>query len=197
MDDKSLGMLDFPKIKEILAEYASFSASRDLVKELKPLTDYNRITLLLKQTAEARHLLLLNEAYTVGSTIDIRSKVRLAALEGILDPPSLMEIKQTLAALYELRRHLKSIAEDCPLLWSIAEGIAELNQIEKDIAACLGPDGEILDTASPPSPISAPSFVIPAGRYWRNCKTSSKRRAAQAICRKTLSPNVKDVMSSS
>ena len=149
MDDKSLEMLDFPKIKEILADYTSFSASRDLAKELKPLTDYNRITLLLKQTAEARHLLLLNEAYTVGSTIDIRNKVRLAALEGVLDAPSLMEIKQTLAALHELRRYLKSIAEDCQLLWSIAEGIADLIQIEKDIAACMGPDGEILDTASP------------------------------------------------
>jgi DNA mismatch repair protein MutS2 len=149
MDDKSLEMLDFPKIKEILADYTSFSASRDLAKALKPLTDYNHITLLLKQTAEARHLLSLNEAYTVGSTIDIRNKARLASLEGILDPASLMEILQTLTALHELRRHLKSIAEDCPLLWSIAEGIADLPQVEKHIAACLGPDGEILDTASP------------------------------------------------
>ena len=79
----------------------------------------------------------------------IPSAIHLAALEGILDPPSLMEIKQTLGALHDLRRHLKSIEEDCPLLWSIAEGIAELDHVEKEIASCLGPDGEILDTASP------------------------------------------------
>jgi len=60
-----------------------------------------------------------------------------------------LEIQQTLTALHDLRRYLKNIAEECPLLWSIAEGIAELQQVEKDIAACLGPDGEILDSASP------------------------------------------------
>jgi hypothetical protein len=37
MDEKSLAMLEFPHIREILAEYTSFSASRDLALSLKPL----------------------------------------------------------------------------------------------------------------------------------------------------------------
>ena len=149
MDDKSLEMLEFPRIREILAGYTSFSASRELAMSLRPLYDYDHISLLLRQTAEARQLLRLDRGFSVGSALDIRNKVKLAALEGILDPPSLLEIQQTLAALHDLRRYLKSISEDFPLLWSIAEGIAELHQIEKDIAACLDPAGEVLDTASP------------------------------------------------
>ncbi|OGN99830.1 MAG: hypothetical protein A2Y90_02230 [Chloroflexi bacterium RBG_13_52_12] len=149
MDDKSLEMLEFPRIREILAGYTSFSASREMAMSLKPLFDYDRISLLLRQTAEARLLLSLDKGFSIGSALDIRNKTKLAALEGILDPLSLLEVQQTLAALHELRRYLKSIAEDCPLLWNIAEGIAELHQIEKDIAACLDPAGEVLDTASP------------------------------------------------
>ena len=80
---------------------------------------------------------------------DVRDKARLAGLEGILEPLSLLEVQQTLAALHELRRYLKSIAADYPLLWSIVEGITELHQIEKDIESCLDPAGEVLDTASP------------------------------------------------
>ena len=149
MDDKSLGMLDFPKIKELLAGYTGFSASREMALALTPLFDYDRVTLLLKLSSEARLLFSENKGYTIGSTLDIRDKAKLAALEGVLDPPSLMEVQQTLNALHELRRYLKSIAEECPLIWSIAEGIADLQQVEKDIAACLSPDGEVLDTASP------------------------------------------------
>jgi DNA mismatch repair protein MutS2 len=149
MDDKSLEMLEFPRIREILAEYTSFSASRELAMTLKPLHDYEQISLLLRQTAEARQLLSLDRGFSIGSALDIREKVRLAALEGVLDPPSLLEIRQTLAALHELRRYLKSISEDFPLLWNIAEGIVELKQIEKDIADCIDPAGEVLDTASP------------------------------------------------
>ncbi|MHB8104498.1 MAG: endonuclease MutS2 [Dehalococcoidales bacterium] len=149
MDNKSLEMLEFPKIREILAEYTSFSASSELVMKLMPLQDYGRISLLLQQTAEARQLLALDRGFSVGSAHDIRDKAKLAALEGILDPLSLLEIQQTLNALHDLRRYLKSLAADFPLLWNIAEGIVELHQIEKDISACLDPAGEVLDTASP------------------------------------------------
>ncbi len=149
MDSKSLEMLEFPRIREILAGYTSFSASRELAAALMPQMDFEKISLLLRQTAEARQLLALDRGFSIGSVTDIRDKAKLAALEGILGPLSLLEIQQTLAALHELRRYLKSVSADFPLLWSIAENIVELRQIEKDIAACLDPAGEVLDTASP------------------------------------------------
>ena len=149
MDAKSLEMIDFPKIRELVAGYASFSASRDMALALEPLLNFEVIGLLQKQTAEVRHLLETDKGFAIGAVTDVRGKARLAALEGVLDPASLMEIQQTLAAFHDLRRYLKSIQEECPLVWSIAEGIADLQQVEKDIASCLGPDGEILDSASP------------------------------------------------
>ena len=149
MDNKSLEMLEFPRIREILAGYTSFSASRALAAALAPQQEYEKIARLLNQTAEARRLLASDRGFSIGSVTDIRDKARLAALEGILDPLSLLEVQQTLAALHELRRYLKTIAADFPLLWSIAGGIVELRQIEKDILACLDPAGEVLDTASP------------------------------------------------
>ncbi len=149
MDDKSLEMLEFPKIREILAEYTSFSASRELAMSLMPLQDYGRISLLLQQSAEARELLELDKGFSIGSAHDIRDKVKLATLEGVLDPLSLLEVQQTLNALHDLRRYLKSISQEFPLIWNIAEGVADLQQIEKDITTCIDPAGEVLDSASP------------------------------------------------
>ncbi len=149
MDDKSLEMLEFNKIREILAGYTSFSASRELAAALRPGQDWDCITHLLRQTAEARQLLILERGFSIGSVTDIREKANLASMEGILDNLSLLEIQQALAALHELRGSLKELDKDFPLLWDVAGEIVELRQIEKDIGSCLDPAGEVLDTASP------------------------------------------------
>jgi DNA mismatch repair protein MutS2 len=149
MDDKSLEILEFLKIREILTGYTSFSASRDLAEALTPRQDYEQITLLLKQTAEARQLLNLDRGFAIGSVLDIREKAKLAAREGTLDTESLLEVQQTLAALHEVCRYFQEISGDFPLIWEIVGGIVELKQIEKDIGSCIDPAGEVLDTASP------------------------------------------------
>jgi DNA mismatch repair protein MutS2 len=149
MDDKSLEMLEFPRIREILAGFTSFSASRELATTLEPRHDYEQLSLLLRQTGEARQLISLDQGFSIGGVLDIREAAKMAALESVLEPETLLEIQQTLASLHQLRSSLKEISGDFPLLWNIAEGIVELRQIEKDIASCLDSSGEVLDTASP------------------------------------------------
>ena len=149
MDEKSLEILEFPVIREILSGFTSFSASRQLALELTPLTDYETISRLLEQSAEARHLLVLEPGLSIGSTSDVREEVGMAALGRILDTGNLVEIQRTLAALRRLRDSLEKLSEQFPLLWGVAEGITRLPGIEKNITGCLSENGEVLDTASP------------------------------------------------
>jgi DNA mismatch repair protein MutS2 len=149
MDDKSLEMLEFPRIREILAGFTSFSASYELATSLKPRRDHEQISLWLRQVSEACQLLSLDQGFSIGGVVDVREAVRMAALDSILEPQSLLEIQQTLASLHQLRSSLGKLSGDFPLLWDIAGGIVELRQIEKDIAGCLDVSGEVLDTASP------------------------------------------------
>ncbi len=149
MDEKSLEILEFPQIISVLAGYASFSASRELAFELKPLADYEQIALRLGQSAEARHLLALEPGFSIGGVTDIREVVRIASLEGILEPMSLVEIQQALAAMRQTRSHLRTMSEELPRLWDIAKDITELRQMEKEIARCISPNGDVLDRASP------------------------------------------------
>ena len=149
MDEKSLEILEFPQIITTLAGYTSFSASRELAFKLKPLTDYDRIALLLGQSAEARHFLAMEQGFSIGGVSDIREAVWIASLEGILEPKSLVEIQQTLAAMRQTRSNLSKMSAELPLLWDIAKDIAELRQVEKELARCISPNGEVLDRASP------------------------------------------------
>jgi len=148
MDSKSLEILEFPQIREILAGFTSFSASRGLASSLEPLVDPEQITRLLKHSAEARGLLSLDPGFSIGNVTDIREMARLASLGKILEPENLMEIQQTLSSIYHLRRNLAGIADDFPRLWDIAGGLVDLKHIAREIAGCLGPAGEVLDTAS-------------------------------------------------
>jgi DNA mismatch repair protein MutS2 len=149
MDDKSLEMLEFPRIREILGSYTTSPVSYELAIGLRPLVEYERISLLLKQTAEARSLLKLDKGFLIGNVLDIREIAKRAALESILEPQNLLDIQQTLSSLHQVRRYIDGISVDFPLLWDIARGIIDLHQLEKEIGRCLDPSAQVVDSASP------------------------------------------------
>lgn len=148
MDDKSLEILDFPQIKHILADFTSFSVSRQLVLDLQPGTDHQRIETLLKQSAEARRLLLLEPNFSIGEVRDIRQQAKMASLGKMLDPMTLLEVQQTMAAFVQLRNRLKKVLTEFPLLWDIAAGLVEANGVIRDIDHCISPNGDVMDRAS-------------------------------------------------
>jgi len=149
VDEKSLEILEFPRIREILAGFTSFSASRELATELGPLSNHEAISLLLNQSREARQLLSLEPDFTIGGVLDIRDTVGMAARDKVLEPQELLAVQSTLAAMRHLRAGLAKMARELPLLWGIASGIVELRYLEKEIGRCLAPTGEVLDSASP------------------------------------------------
>ncbi|MBM4400950.1 MAG: hypothetical protein FJ045_03260, partial [Crenarchaeota archaeon] len=137
MDDKSLEMLEFPRIRQMIAELTSFSTSHELADFIRPLSNYEQVSLLLRRSAEARHLLGEESGFSVGFVKDFRDSARMAALGSVLEPQTLLEIHDTLASMRELRVSIARMSAELPLLWGIAKEIVELQQIEKDIADCL------------------------------------------------------------
>jgi DNA mismatch repair protein MutS2 len=149
LGDRDLELLEFHKIREILAGFTSFSASRDLALDLIPLSDEEEVRLRLRESAEARHLLSLSPDTHIGDVSDIREMVKMAALGKVLPPQTLLEIQKTLSAAHRLKSHLMNLSHELPLLSGLAREIVVLDQLAKDIDGCLSPTGELLDTASP------------------------------------------------
>lgn len=149
MDDKSLEMLEFPKIRGILSGYTSFSVSRSLALGLRPSSDPELISRLLMESAEARHLLSLEPDFTVRGAIDVREAVAMAARGKVLEPRVLVDIQVTLEAARHVRTGIRKLAAELPALWGIADRIEELPQLEDEIGGCFTLRAELLDTASP------------------------------------------------
>jgi DNA mismatch repair protein MutS2 len=146
--DKSLEMLEFPRVIEILAGYTGFAISREMALALKPFHTYERVSGLLKQSAEARHLLSIEPDISIGGVFDIREPVVLAARGKMLELQTLVDIQRTLTAIRYLHNKLGRLAAEAPILAEINKKITTLPDLEKEIARCISPGAELMDTAS-------------------------------------------------
>jgi len=151
MNERTLRVLEFPKVLEKLAAHSSFSAGKELASELRPVTDLNEVQARLDLTAEARFLLENRPETTLGGARDVRPGVRLAALGRGLDPNSFLEIQVTLESSRTLRRSILKLNQDGSVFYlsQIATRLADLPLLEGEIQQTIGPDGTVLDSASP------------------------------------------------
>jgi len=141
-------MLEFPRVRERLAGYTSFSAGRDLALALLPTSDAAHVQLLLKQSAEARRLLSVRPDFHIAEAHDVREDAARAGKGASLDPLTLLRVQKTLAACRVARSGLQKISADLPALWGIAQDITALPELENEIAKCFSPAGDVLDSAS-------------------------------------------------
>lgn len=149
MDEKTLGTLEYLKILERLAEYAAFSASADLARQLRPTVDFDEVRERQARTTEARLLLDTHADISVGGAHDVRSLVDRAARRGILEPGELLSIKDTLISARELSRIFERGAEQFPALSKVAANLPPPPGVVDIISRTISDRGEVLDSASP------------------------------------------------
>ena len=148
MDAKSLHILEFPKILERVAQYASFSAGVSQVLALAPSADPAEARRRQQETSEARQLLGVKTDVTIGGARDVRAAAQLAARGGVLDAAALLDIKNTLIAARTLRRILVRLNDQFPRLAFVAGGLEETPGLVEAIGNTLDERGEVLDSAS-------------------------------------------------
>jgi DNA mismatch repair protein MutS2 len=87
-------------------------------------------------------------SFSIGSVLDVREIAKTAAVGQVVGPRDLIDVQSTLEAARHLRTNLEKLKEEVPSLWSLAQHILPLPQIEDAISICIGPHGELLDSAS-------------------------------------------------
>ena len=148
MDEKTLLMLEFPKILERLAGYTAFSASGELARALTPTIDLEEARLRQAQTSEARRLLSIDADVSVGGVHDVRPQVDLAEHGAMLEPADLLAIKSTLIAARIITRTLERLQADFPIMGGLAARLPSPPGVVDSISRCISERGDILDFAS-------------------------------------------------
>lgn len=152
MNEKSLRTLEFQKVTAALSGHTSFSASRDLVEDLRPHISVDAVERAQAETTEARRVLELRPEITTAGARDVRPAVARAELGGLLEPSDLLTLAGTLSAARGMRRIILKLSDtgtELPLLTAMAYRIDDLPDLENRIRVTVSDRGDVLDSASP------------------------------------------------
>ncbi|ACL24611.1 endonuclease MutS2 [Chloroflexus aggregans] len=147
--ETSLHTLEFDAVRDRLAHYTAFSASRELALSLTPSTDLNEVRRRQALTAEARLLLEEWPDLTIGGARDVRRSAHHAARGGMLDGTTLRDIAATLRSAATLRQRLSRLDDRFPNLRDLGYTLPALPHLIDAIEQAIGDDGQVLDSASP------------------------------------------------
>ncbi|MFM8322077.1 MAG: endonuclease MutS2, partial [Chloroflexota bacterium] len=148
MDEKTLAILEFPKILERLAGYCAFSASQEMALALRPSTDLFEVRRRQQVTSEAVQFLVTHSDVSIGGTRDVRPQVDLAQHGAVLSPTELLDIKQTLVSARTLARTFERAAEQYPALFDIVAQLAPPVGLVDAVTRTISERGDVLDSAS-------------------------------------------------
>ncbi|MFO1541465.1 MAG: endonuclease MutS2, partial [Chloroflexota bacterium] len=147
MDAKTLALLEYPRIRERLADLTAFPPSRRLAEATEPSAEPLVVARRLDETDEALRLLADRPELGVGGAHDIGPAIARAARGGRLDTSELRAVAETLAATSRLADGLRPV--ELPLLHALARELHPVPALRTRLEMSVDPAGELLDTASP------------------------------------------------
>jgi DNA mismatch repair protein MutS2 len=148
MDAHTLDLLEFDKVRELLAGYAASSLGRELARNVEPSTDADEIRKELSLVTEMVTALGLGQAPPFSGLHDVRLLARRAAIGTMLTAEQLLQVGETLACTGAVYRYRGRIAEHLTGLIDLLSGIEDLGTIGKSIGGCIDGRGHVLDMAS-------------------------------------------------
>ena len=150
MNQKSLRVLEFYKIIDILKTKVSSSLGLKYIENLTPSSDYEEVKYMLEETSQAQGILLKRGSIGLNGIHDIEDKVKRADIGASLDPGSLIKIADTLRVARNLKNTLSSSEEDFnyPIIQGLSNSLYVYRDIEDKIYNAIISEVEISDNAS-------------------------------------------------
>ena len=148
MDAHTLELLQFDKVRELLAGYAASSLGRELARQIEPATDLEAIRRELALVTEMTTALGLGQTPPFSGLHDVRLLARRAAIGTMLSAEQLIEVGEALACTGAMYRYRMRLAEHLAGLIELLSGIEDLGIVGKTISGCIDGRGHVLDMAS-------------------------------------------------
>jgi len=148
MNERALQALEYPRIKEMLAERTVSESGRKLAEKHGPSGDARRVRALLTETEEALKLL------------DSGASVPLSAMEGIepffvllgkgviFSESDLSHLASWLSAVAQMKRYMATKKATAPTISGYAESLYDCPELRAELERCLR-YGKLTDHASP------------------------------------------------
>ncbi len=188
MNDKALHTLEYDKIINRLTGLTSTSLGREEAEKLSPSRELPVVERRLAGTDEAVRAVMLKGTPPFGGIADIRSSLYRAKLQGILQPPELMEVAQFIMGSRRLSRFISSAGEETelPLLSDLCEPLTDFKPLEDEIRKCIDEQGDVLDSASAELASVRRDIRINAGRAREKLESLIRSSSVQKMLQDAL-----------
>jgi DNA mismatch repair protein MutS2 len=148
MDTHTLELLEFDKVRALVAAMAACSLGKESASRMEPSLEPGEIRDRQALTTEMADALAAGLTPPFGGLHDIRSMVRRAQVGGLLDPEDLAGIVESLKAIANLATWLDRIGDEFPRLGGMRREVGQFEAVSNAIESCIDERGKILDTAS-------------------------------------------------
>jgi len=149
VDRYSLDALEFPGVRQRIAELAQTSAGRLRAAQVTPCAALEESRELLGRAAEAMRLHELHSAPSLVGVEDLRPALESLSSGGRpLEPDALARAARTLRISEHVRENLGKMRESAPRLAALASSIPSLAELAEEIDRSIDARGEVLDQAS-------------------------------------------------
>ena len=148
MKERTLRVLEFTRIREMLAEGALTEAGAEKCRALVPADDLASARALQAETEEAAVILQYTGGHPMTAFPDIRPALAICEKGGSLSAGMLLSVAELLRSSRAARDALVTDRENTPILKAKAEGLFVARNIEKDITDAIISEDEIADRAS-------------------------------------------------
>lgn len=152
MNKKTLKVLEYNKVIEIVANFAYSDMGKEKILSLVPMSDIEEIEEALRETSEAVSTILQKGRIPLDGFQDINNALRKARIGSILTPGDLLKIAQVLKVTERVKDYIREEGKhehSCPIIKGLTELLVELPGLTKDIFNIVVSDDEICDHASP------------------------------------------------
>ncbi len=148
MQERTLRVLEFTKIREMLKGLAVSTLGAEKCAALSPSCDPAQVHLWQQETEEALILLTYLPHHPLIPFSDVTPWLRLAAAGATLTPKALLEIAESMRAARAARDALVTEREDTPRLTALASELSTFRRVEEEITGAILSEDEIADRAS-------------------------------------------------
>ena len=151
MNQKSLSVLEYDKIKQKVLNYAVTEMGKRQAEHLTPQSDFETVERHLLETKDGVDVLRLKGGLPLSKLVLITKHLKRLEIGATLNGVELAQISQVLRATNEIHYFLATLADEkveFHYLYELDQQLATLPKLTKRLRLCLENDGYVTDDAS-------------------------------------------------
>ena len=148
LGEKSLRTLEYFTVLDLLAAQTVSARGREMALALRPVTDHEDAALYLRQTTDAKNMMVKNGSPTLGGIRDVTAALRRCEVGGVLNMRELLNVASLLQAARLMQAYFAE-QEEKTTLTPIYHRISGNRSLEESITTSIVSEEEMADGASP------------------------------------------------